>query len=245
MIPKIIHLCWFSGEEFPVEIKVCIESWLKVLPDYEIRLWTARDARAIHCQFIDEALNARKWAFAADVVRFYAVWKEGGIYMDSDILLHRRFDSYIPEHGFVTVHEHIGDKIQLQAAFFMGEKGNAFCHTMFEYYNRRRFLKPDGTFDLTISPQVMKDVATGLGYREEEVLHRLEGDITVLPGYLVTPNNHDAARHPEAFARHTIYGSWRSRKLGRRIELAVKHFFTLIGYHSSRLFNRPQLPPVK
>lgn len=25
MIPKIIHLCWFSNDPFPVEIKVCLE----------------------------------------------------------------------------------------------------------------------------------------------------------------------------------------------------------------------------
>lgn len=24
MIPKIIHLCWFSNDPFPVEIKVCL-----------------------------------------------------------------------------------------------------------------------------------------------------------------------------------------------------------------------------
>lgn len=26
MIPKIIHLCWFSEESFPVEIKICLAS---------------------------------------------------------------------------------------------------------------------------------------------------------------------------------------------------------------------------
>lgn len=245
MIPKIIHLCWFSGDDYPVEIKRCLASWTRILPDFEIRLWTARDARAIHCQFIDEALQARKWAFAADAVRFYAIWKEGGVYMDSDILLHRRFDQYIPEHGFATVHEHIGDKIQLQAAFFIGEKGNEFCKKMFEYYNSRRFVKRDGSYDLTISPEVMKQVATSLGYREEDTTQQLDADTLVLPGYLVTPNNHDAARHPDAFARHTIYGSWRTRKLGRRIELGIKHFFSVLSYNIAHAFNPVQLPPPK
>ena len=27
MVPKIIHLCWFSNDPFPVEIKICLESW--------------------------------------------------------------------------------------------------------------------------------------------------------------------------------------------------------------------------
>lgn len=245
MIPKKIHLCWFSGDDYPVEIKRCIDSWVRILPDYEIRLWNARDARSIHCQFIDEALDARKWAFAADAVRFYAVWKEGGVYMDSDILLYNRFDSYIPDRGFVAVHEHIGEKIQLQAAFFMGEKGNGFCREMYEYYSMRRFKLRDGSYDQTISPVIMKRIASQKGYQEEDVRQSFGDNIVVLPGYLVTPNNHDSYRHPEAFARHTIYGSWRHRKIGRRIELAAKHFFNVVSYGVSHMFNPVQLPPSK
>ena len=90
MIPKIIHLCWFSEESFPVEIKICLASWKRILPDYTIRLWTYADALAIGCDYVSEALSVKKWAFAADVIRFYAIYKEGGIYMDSDMFLKKR-----------------------------------------------------------------------------------------------------------------------------------------------------------
>ena len=39
MIPKIIHYCWLSGAPYPNKIKKCIESWHRVLPDYEFVLW--------------------------------------------------------------------------------------------------------------------------------------------------------------------------------------------------------------
>ena len=29
-IPKIIHYCWLSGEEFPADIKECIDSWKNI-----------------------------------------------------------------------------------------------------------------------------------------------------------------------------------------------------------------------
>lgn len=80
MPPKIIHLCWFSKDPYPLEIKICLASWKRVLPDYTVRVWTYEDAKAIGCKYIDQALSVRKWAFAADVVRFYAVYKEGGVY---------------------------------------------------------------------------------------------------------------------------------------------------------------------
>lgn len=229
MIPKTIHLCWFSDDPFPVEIKICLDSWKKILPDFRIRRWTYEDARSIGCRFINEALEAKKWAFAADVVRFYAIYKEGGIYMDSDILLKKRFDRFIPEKGFATFHEHIGEQIRLQAAFFMGEKGNAYCKDVFEYYNSRPFRKPDGSLDMTISPVVMLDMARRRGYRTEDTEQHLADDIVIYPGHYVTPCKH-IKKHPDAFALHTIYGSWRKRKLGRRIELFCKHQLLRLRY---------------
>ena len=39
MIPKIIHYCWLSNDKFPLQIQKCIDTWQKVLPDYEFKLW--------------------------------------------------------------------------------------------------------------------------------------------------------------------------------------------------------------
>ena len=39
MIPKIIHLCWLSGDPYPPKIAKCLETWKKHLVDYEIILW--------------------------------------------------------------------------------------------------------------------------------------------------------------------------------------------------------------
>lgn len=223
MIPKIIHLRWFSNDPFPIEIKICQESWKRILPDYKIRRWTYADAKAINCRYIDEALAANKWAFAADVVRFYALYTEGGIYMDSDMLVKKRFDRFIPEHGFATFHEHMGEMIQLQAAFLIGEKGNGFCKNVFDYYNSRSFLQPDGSFDMEISPRIMVKIAQSNGYKQVDVEQHLQSDIVVYPGYFVTPRK-KIEKHPDAFAQHQIYGSWRKQKLGRKIERAIKSF---------------------
>lgn len=39
MIPKIIHLCWFSNDPFPVEIKVCLDTWKRILPDFQVKFF--------------------------------------------------------------------------------------------------------------------------------------------------------------------------------------------------------------
>ena len=39
MIPKIIHYCWLSGDEVPENLKKCMDSWKKIIPDYEFVKW--------------------------------------------------------------------------------------------------------------------------------------------------------------------------------------------------------------
>lgn len=232
MIPKKIHLCWFSGQKFPVEIKVCLDTWKKWLPDHEIRLWTAADARAIGLPYIDEALERRKWAFAADAVRFYAVWKEGGIYMDSDIFLYRNFQEIVPEEGFVTVGEQMGrhadHRFGLQSAFFMGSAGNAVCARALDHYRSHRFVQPDGSIDLTESPDVLAEAAEAFGFVYEDREQHYDG-LHIYPTYLLKPRKR-YPRHPEAIGEHRIYGSWRTHKLGRRFEKAVQHCFKTVRY---------------
>jgi len=94
-IPKIIHLCWFGEQPYPTIVLRCLHSWYRRLPDYKIMLWN--DASHLYGEFpfIEEALKSKKYAFAADVVRVYAVYKYGGIYMDSDIFVRKRFDNYL------------------------------------------------------------------------------------------------------------------------------------------------------
>lgn len=233
MIPKIIHLCWFSNDPYPVEIKVCLDSWKRVLPDYEIKLWGMKEAHAIGMPFVNEALDARRWAFAGDVVRFYAVWAYGGVYMDSDIFLYRRFDEFLPKEGegFSTFHEKIypaHENFGLQAAFFMGEKGNAFCKEMVDYYAQRHYLKPDGSFDNTISPFTMRAKADARGYVPDDKEQHHEG-LTVYPTRFLAPRKKYRITR-DTVGQHRVYGSWRKRKLGRRLEIKIKHYIAVVKY---------------
>lgn len=232
MIPKLIHLCWFSGDKYPVEIKVCLDSWKRKLPDYQVKLWTYDDVKSLEITFLQQALQNRKWAFAADVVRFYAVYYYGGVYMDSDIFINRNIDFLLPENGFATFNEkNREDKIRfgLQAAFFMGEKGNKFCKDMLDYYSSHSFLQEDGSFDMTMSPFVMLEIAEkNYGYKNIDIEQHLEG-LTVYPTYLCSPGN-SFPHHPDRVGVHRIYGSWVKKKLGRRIELKAKHVWHVVRY---------------
>jgi mannosyltransferase OCH1-like enzyme len=87
MIPKIIHYTWFSDEPYPTNINECIESWKKHMPEYEFVLWDSNKIVDINNLFMQQALLEKKWAFASDFVRLYAVYNYGGIYIDTEVLM--------------------------------------------------------------------------------------------------------------------------------------------------------------
>ena len=77
MIPKKIHYCWFSNEPFPEQVQQCIASWKQYMPDWEYVLWNYDRIKDIDSIWLKECLAAKKWAFAADFVRLWAVYHDG------------------------------------------------------------------------------------------------------------------------------------------------------------------------
>jgi hypothetical protein len=87
MIPKIIHYCWFGGKPLPDSALRCIESWKKFLPDYEIKRWDETNFNVHIIPYTAEAYMAKKYAFVSDYARFWILYREGGVYFDTDVEL--------------------------------------------------------------------------------------------------------------------------------------------------------------
>lgn len=89
IIPKIIHYCWLSGDPWDHKTQKCFNSWKKILPDWEYNYWTM-DTLPSDVQNIPTvkwAVKNKKWAFAADYIRIWALKTYGGLYMDLDVEL--------------------------------------------------------------------------------------------------------------------------------------------------------------
>lgn len=85
MIPKKIHYCWLSGEEMPPKMIRCMESWRRTLTDYELVHWDMKKAQTINAPWLRAAIANKQWAFASDYIRIWALYHEGGIYLDTDV----------------------------------------------------------------------------------------------------------------------------------------------------------------
>lgn len=91
MIPKIIHYCWFGRNPYPEKVQYCIESWRKYLPDYEFKLWNEDSFDINTSAFVREAYENQRYAFVSDYVRVFALYTQGGIYLDTDIEVKKDF----------------------------------------------------------------------------------------------------------------------------------------------------------
>ena len=148
MIPKIIHLCWLSGDPYPTDIQLCLDSWKKHLPDYEIWLWDTKRFDIDSTRWTRQAFDAKKYAFAADYIRLYALYNYGGIYLDSDVLVYKSFDPLLSLPYFVG-HDQAGC---FEAAVIGCEPGCQWIKDILDSYEGKPFIREDGTYDMLPMP---------------------------------------------------------------------------------------------
>lgn len=149
MIPKIIHFCWLSNDPYPKKIADCIETWKHHLSDYEIKLWDYTRFPRGKSQWVDQAFDNKKFAFAADYIRAYALYYEGGIYLDSDVEVLKNFDEFL---SIPYIFGQESDSGLIEAAVMGAEKGNPVFKTLLDYYDSKPFVTKDGTFDILPLP---------------------------------------------------------------------------------------------
>lgn len=95
MIPKIIHYCWFGNTPKSALIQECITSWERHCPDYKIIEWNESMFDIHSHPFTTRMYKERKFAFVADYVRLIALLEDGGVYLDTDMLLVQPIDTLL------------------------------------------------------------------------------------------------------------------------------------------------------
>ena len=143
-----------SGDPFPSDIQKCINSWKRILPDYEIWLWDTKRFDLSTSVWVTEAYNKKKYAFCADYIRMYALFNYGGVYLDSDVEVLRSFNDLLTLPYFIGYES----KQYFEAAVIGAEKGNPFIGDVLAYYKDRHFVKENGSLDIQIMPEVMMNV---------------------------------------------------------------------------------------
>lgn len=145
MIPRIIHYCWFGNNPLPEETIKYIDSWKKICPNYEIKEWNENNFDIYKYKYVQEAYDNKKYAFVSDVARLYALYNEGGIYMDTDVEVIKSFDNLIKYNGIIGFES----DIELGTGLIASCKFNPLIKEWLNEYANINFIKEDGEFDFT------------------------------------------------------------------------------------------------
>ena len=129
MIPKVIHYCWFSEDTMPAQLQNCFKSWKQLLKGYHMKKWDLTNID-IDCPFGEKALQEKKWAFLTDYFRMKILFDQGGIFLDTDVLMVKPFDDLIEYPSFWGFAE---SKL-IEPVVIGAEKGNPIIRDIVKYY---------------------------------------------------------------------------------------------------------------
>ena len=212
MTPKKIHYVWVGGNEKNNTIKQCMKTWGKHLEGYEVIEWNENNFDIDSHPFVKAAYKAKKWAYVSDYIRAYVIYKYGGIYLDTDILVLDNFDRFLNNRAFVGF-----ENPQYPfTAVFGAEPGHPLVKDMIEYYDRLDEYKFDFEKNNTISVSdlLIKKYHCKVGNK----FQILDEDIAVYPDtVLCNPSEN-------SISIHVFTGTWLEGKkaLARKINVFLK-----------------------
>ena len=225
MIPKIIHYIWFGDLDcMPDEQKKFIAEWKKILPDYDFKFRNLTNfieefgAEAEQYQIFKDSLNAKKYGFTSDVARCLVLEKYGGIYLDTDVKVFKKFDDLLDTKLFIG---YLFDDL-LGTAIIGAEKNVTLLRSMLVLQNE--------IYLETNAFPVNNNVLTKLLINDEDFLLNGAYFITkegysVYPRWFFEKNTSWYRKYEGGYTRHYCYGSWSKRNKKIEIIKKVARFF--------------------
>jgi len=226
-IPKILHYCWFGGNPLTKETLSYMESWKKNCPDFEIKVWDETNFDIHCCKFVEEAYASQKWAFVADYARFYAMFHDGGVYVETDTEIIRPIDELLKYDAF------FGFGIRTMTLPLCGtNNNNKVAELMLNYYNNKKSFFKDGEMDLTTVNQILFDVLkNNFNLIPNNEFQILDDNIAIYPKEYFFSTDWKTGiinNNKELFVIHHADASWLSESSRRNLRLS-RRFIKIFG----------------
>lgn len=206
MIPKTIHYCWFGDKELSKDARKCIDTWKKYCPEYKIVKWSEKNFDVNSHPFVAQAYKEKKWAFVTDYVRLQVIYNEGGIYLDTDVVLLKNMDDLLRHPAFFGAEQL--KKFVATGLGFGAEKNNSVVRKLLDSYD-------SVTFDIEnirmlSCPRLNTNVFLELGYMQNGKYQDIGDAVIYPPEYFdpIAPGSDENLINEITYSIHLYNASW-------------------------------------
>jgi len=199
MIPKVIHYCWFGGRPIPLRIRKCIDSWMRCMPGARIVRWDESNYDVNVIPYVAAAYRAKKWAFVSDYARLDIIFREGGIYLDTDVELLKPLDSLLHDKAFCARE----NRQQVNSGLIIAaEVGHDVIRALRDAYLSYSFPSAPCTV-------LQTELLRRMGMVPSDTIQHLDG-LTIYPQEYFNAKDDFGISHPTSntFAVHHAEASW-------------------------------------
>lgn len=228
MIPKVIHYCWFGRGPMTKLATNCIQSWKKYCPEYKLKLWNEDNIDLDMYPYVREAYDKRKFAFVSDVVRLYALYTEGGIYMDTDVEVIKPLDPFLDHVAFSGFES----KEFVPTGIMASEKGGQWVKDNLDYYIGKHFVNEDGSMNLNANVIYMTQLMVEKGLRLDDTYQEFPNYVTFYPKVYFCPLTQPIRIDEHTVTIHHFAGSWLPRySKMKRVGIAILKKLRLYNFY--------------
>lgn len=193
MIPKVIYFTWISDKPVPQKYQKFIDSWSKVMPEYEIKQITLENCK--RGPFVDKAIEIKNYALAGHYARVQELYDNGGIYFDIDIEAVKPLDDLLNKKLVLGAESHYW----INNAVIISEKGHPFLKECMDYMDKFPF--DHEKVELETGPRMFTNIMKKWGWTLGKT-GTLRG-IEILGPKAFYPYHYDQFYTPECVTKET------------------------------------------
>ena len=196
----------------PELAKQCIASWHRFMPDWNYKLWNEDNFDVTSVPYVREAYEARKFAFVTDYVRLWALYTEGGVYMDTDVEVLKPLDDlmYLPAFSGYEGSK----KCPPVTGTMASEAGGQWVKEQLDAYDGIHFLLPDGFLDMTSNTVRISQIMCGNGFVQDGT-YKVYKDLHVFPCEYFCPRltSGEVIISEKTYCDHHFMSSWNDKSV--------------------------------
>lgn len=215
MIPKVIHYCWFGNNQKTSKEQICIDSWKKYFPGYEIKEWNESNFDVNCCSYVKEAYQSKKWAFVSDYARFWILYNYGGVYFDTDVEIIKPMEDILAKGPFMGCEPSnpLNNEKPNKVAPGLGLAANpglGLAANLLKEYNCEHFINEDKSLNLRNVVERTTSLLVKDGFKGDGLIEFIDG-IYIYPPEYFCPFNFYTGEYKETINTRSIHhysASW-------------------------------------